>query len=364
MTWILCVHVTCTQCTTISVLCMHSSTHAQTYTFNYITTTSPPPPNQNHSQVLARLKTDEPERFTRLEKLCNTPYIDANDIYQALPRDKRRAALASSLAKEVVSVPPSRLMALIGQALKWCVVVVGGWCVGVVCWGGVLRWCRNVMCIVAAYPCSVHTCTCVLSHIRLHTHMFLHTPLYTHLLSIAPFHPSPHPPHTPHQHRQQQQGSIPAGAAFDLFRGEAAGFVEDVEAYPTQQDRSIKFGKKAHAESAVFSNNGHMLVTGSVDGFIEVGYIHVCVCVCVCMTIHVCGCVGVYDYTCVWVCGCTVKVHSHTSCVSHVCHTPHNNPQSTTTHITHPPTHHTHTHTSGVGLHNRQTQAGPVISGF
>lgn len=71
------------------------------------------------------MKTDESDRYTRLEKLCNTPYIDANDIYQAVPRDKRRAALASSLTREVVSVPPSRLMALIGQALKWCVCFGG-----------------------------------------------------------------------------------------------------------------------------------------------------------------------------------------------------------------------------------------------
>lgn len=79
------------------------------------------------SQVLARLKDDEPERFARLEKLCNTPYIDASDIYLNLPRDKRRASLSSSLAKEVASVPPSRLMTLIGQALKWCVDMCGRW---------------------------------------------------------------------------------------------------------------------------------------------------------------------------------------------------------------------------------------------
>lgn len=70
---------------------------------------------------------------------------------------------------------------------------------------------------------------------------------------------------------QQSQGLLPKGSSFDLFRDDKKQVLhENVDKMIQKSAGVIQFSLESHPESVSFSPDGVSLVTGSVDGFIEV----------------------------------------------------------------------------------------------
>lgn len=138
--------------------------------------------------VFHQYRMQHPEKFKQLEMLCSKPFFDPKDVYEQTTKEKRRAAIAQAVAQELQSVPGSRLLSLLGMALKY----------------------------------------------------------------------------------EKQKGMLPVGQKFDLFTNAAVKGREGREEYPVAIAKTIKFGSKSHPECAAFSPDGQHLVSGSIDGFVEV----------------------------------------------------------------------------------------------
>jgi WD40 repeat-containing protein SMU1 len=71
-------------------------------------------------EPLVRLKFDHPDRYMKLESFCKQPYFNPSEAYEmGSSRETRRNEIAQELAAEVSSVEPSRLLALLGQSMKY-----------------------------------------------------------------------------------------------------------------------------------------------------------------------------------------------------------------------------------------------------
>eukprot|EP01135_Chromosphaera_perkinsii_P004293 Nk52_evm5s276 gene=Nk52_evmTU5s276 len=158
-----------------------------------------------HTEVMRGMAEADPDRYLRLEELVGKPYFDAGEAYgngSGGGRAQQREKIGQLLAKEVTVVDSSRLLTLLGQAVKY----------------------------------------------------------------------------------QKEKGLLPGDIGrVDLFegvkggaggggRGKAPGAQGGVEkdAIPHCVLKSVKFSKGVYAQSVVFDPNGSCMVSGCVDGVIEV----------------------------------------------------------------------------------------------
>ena len=72
------------------------------------------------AQPLVQLRQEQPDRYLRLERLVSKPAFDRDAAYApGSSREHRRQHIAETLRAQLATVPPSRLLALLAQSVKW-----------------------------------------------------------------------------------------------------------------------------------------------------------------------------------------------------------------------------------------------------
>lgn len=70
------------------------------------------------TRPLRLLQANHPERFTRLDGIVHRGQVEEHE-WPMGSKKKNRKVLSKMVVAELATVPPSRLLTLIGQALKW-----------------------------------------------------------------------------------------------------------------------------------------------------------------------------------------------------------------------------------------------------
>lgn len=72
------------------------------------------------SQPLLTLKSDNPNRYLKLELFCKRPFFNPNEVYEmGTSKDIRRQEIAIALSSDVTFAEPSRLLGLLSQAIQF-----------------------------------------------------------------------------------------------------------------------------------------------------------------------------------------------------------------------------------------------------
>ena len=140
------------------------------------------------TEVMQYLAEKNPDRYLELDELASKPYFDVNEVYGGNSKQIWRENVGKKLEKEIKTVDSSRLLTLLGQAVKF----------------------------------------------------------------------------------QQGKGIIPADIGrLNLFEGYSSVGEDEQDEYPKTVLKTVKFAKGVYPQSVAFSPDGTTVITGCVDGLIE-----------------------------------------------------------------------------------------------